>query len=172
MEVSLIPSVWEWSVFYTASLTPFPPAASQCRSIPCAALEWIPAPQSIIAMKTLVYQIVLVFYSLAMVVWKLPFFQNHISNFSFVTIIGCCATVRLLSLFCFFASASGLRISCSAKGYGFFISCIYASIRRSGMRKLAESFKYFMAAPAYWENRSSCIWGLAFLQSFRSRAPA
>ena len=46
------------------------------------------AAGSIIAMKTLVYQIVLVFYSLAMVVWKLPFFQNHISNFSFVTIIG------------------------------------------------------------------------------------
>ena len=32
-------------VLYSA-LTPFPPAASQCRSIPCAALEWIPAPQA------------------------------------------------------------------------------------------------------------------------------
>lgn len=130
------------------------------------------AAGSIIAMKTLVYQIVLVFYSLAMVVWKLPFFQNHISNFSFVTIIGLLCNSAFIILVLLFASASGLRISCSAKGYGFFISCIYASIRRSGMRKLAESFKYFMAAPACWENRSSCIWGLAFLQSFRSRAPA
>ena len=60
------------------------------------------AAGSIIAMKTLVYQIVLVFYSLAMVVWKLPFFQNHISNFSFVNDYRpVCATVRLLSLFCF-----------------------------------------------------------------------
>ena len=61
------------------------------------------AAGSIIAMKTLVYQIVLVFYSLAMVVWKLPFFQNHISNFSFVTIIGLLcnsAFIILVLLFC------------------------------------------------------------------------
>ena len=56
-------------------------------------------------------------------------------------------------------------------GIGGGLSLIHI-FRRSGMRKLAESFKYFMAAPACWENRSSCIWGLAFLQSFRSRAPA
>ena len=99
--------------------------------------------------------------------------KTTISNFSFVTIIGLlCNSAFIIPCSAFLHSASGLRISCSAKGYGFFISCIYASIRRSGMRKLAESFKYFMAAPACWENRSSCIWGLAFLQSFRSRAPA
>ena len=43
---------------------------------------------SVIAMKTLVYQVVMVLYSLLLVSTQLGFFQSHISNFSFVTVIG------------------------------------------------------------------------------------
>ncbi len=43
---------------------------------------------SIIAVKTLTYQIVMVLYSLIAVASKLHFFQTSVSNFSFVTIIG------------------------------------------------------------------------------------
>lgn len=39
-------------------------------------------------MKTVVYQIILVLYSLVMVVWMLPFFQTNVSNFSFLTVVG------------------------------------------------------------------------------------
>lgn len=39
-------------------------------------------------MKTLVYQVVMVLYSLLLVFTQLGFFQSHISNFSFVTVIG------------------------------------------------------------------------------------
>ena len=61
------------------------------------------AAGSIIAMKTLVYQVILVLYSLVMVIWKLPFFQTNISGFSFVTILGllCNSTfIFLVALFC------------------------------------------------------------------------
>lgn len=43
---------------------------------------------SIIAVKTITYQIVMVLYSLVAVAAKLRFFQTNVSNFSFVTIIG------------------------------------------------------------------------------------
>ncbi len=43
---------------------------------------------SVIAMKTLVYQIVMVLYSLLLVFTQLGFFQQNISNFSFITVIG------------------------------------------------------------------------------------
>ena len=43
---------------------------------------------SIIAVKTLTYQVVMVLYSLVVVVSKFHFFQTSVSNFSFVTIIG------------------------------------------------------------------------------------
>lgn len=43
---------------------------------------------SIIAVKTLTYQVVMVLYSLVLVAMKLHFFQTSVSNFSFVTIIG------------------------------------------------------------------------------------
>ena len=43
---------------------------------------------SIIAVKTLTYQVIMVGYSLVLVAWKLHFFQTTVSNFSFVTIIG------------------------------------------------------------------------------------
>ena len=43
---------------------------------------------SVIAMKTLVYQIVMVIYSLLLVFTQLGFFQQNISNFSFITVIG------------------------------------------------------------------------------------
>lgn len=61
------------------------------------------AASSIIAMKTVVYQIILVLYSLVMVVWMLPFFQTNVSNFSFLTVVGllCNSTfiIRII-LFC------------------------------------------------------------------------
>lgn len=54
----------------------FPLTGNLCRYIPCIAWGWIQARQgSIIAMKTLVYQVILVLYSLVMVIWKLPFFR-------------------------------------------------------------------------------------------------
>ena len=43
---------------------------------------------SIIAIKTLVYQGVLLVLTLVMIVWKLPYFQQNVSDFSFVTILG------------------------------------------------------------------------------------
>ncbi len=43
---------------------------------------------SVIAVKTLTYQVVMVAYSLVLVAMKLHFFQTSVSNFSFVTIIG------------------------------------------------------------------------------------
>ena len=43
---------------------------------------------SIIAVKTITYQVVMVLYSLVLVAAKLRFFQTSVSNFSFVTIIG------------------------------------------------------------------------------------
>ena len=58
---------------------------------------------SIIAVKTLIYQIIMVLYSLVMVVFRLGFFQRSVSNFSFITIIGllCNSTfIGLVLLFC------------------------------------------------------------------------
>lgn len=43
---------------------------------------------SAVAVKTLVYQIVMVFYALVMVIMRLQYFQTNVSNFSFVTILG------------------------------------------------------------------------------------
>ena len=43
---------------------------------------------SIIAVKSLVYQIIMVLFALVMVFWKLPFFQSSVSNFLFLSIIG------------------------------------------------------------------------------------
>lgn len=61
------------------------------------------AAGSIIAVKTLIYQIVMVLYALFMVVLRLPFFQKNVSDFSFLTIIGliCNSTfIALVLLFC------------------------------------------------------------------------
>ena len=76
------------------------------------------AAGSIIAVKTLVYQIILVLYSLVMVVWMLPFFQTNISNFSFVTILGliCNSTfILLVLLFCISKRATDMLLR---KGIG------------------------------------------------------
>lgn len=57
---------------------------------------------SVIAMKTLVYQVIMVLSALLMVVMRLGFFQREVSNFSFVTVIGvlCNSTfIGLLLLF-------------------------------------------------------------------------
>lgn len=61
------------------------------------------AAGSIIAVKTLIYQVVMVLYALAMVVFRLGFFQQNVSDFSFLTIIGliCNSTfIALVLLFC------------------------------------------------------------------------
>lgn len=61
------------------------------------------AAGSIIAVKTLVYQVVLVIYSLVMVAWMLPFFQANVSNFSFLTVLGLVCNsifIFLVLLFC------------------------------------------------------------------------
>lgn len=63
---------------------------------------------SIIAMKTLVYQVVMVLCSLVLVSTQLGFFQTNISNFSFVTVIG------LLSNSAFIAAV--LTFTVSARG--------------------------------------------------------
>ena len=63
---------------------------------------------SVIAMKTLVYQVVMVLYSLILVSTQLGFFQRNISNFSFVTVIG------LLSNSLFIAAV--LTFTVSARG--------------------------------------------------------
>nr|WP_319489075.1 lysylphosphatidylglycerol synthase transmembrane domain-containing protein [uncultured Caproiciproducens sp.] len=53
---------------------------------------------SIIAVKTLTYQIVMVLYSLVLVAMKLHFFQTSVSNFSFVTIIGLITNSTFITL--------------------------------------------------------------------------
>ena len=61
------------------------------------------AAGSIIAVKTLIYQAVMVLYALCMVVLRLGFFQRNVSDFSFLTIIGliCNSTfIALVLLFC------------------------------------------------------------------------
>lgn len=60
---------------------------------------------SIIAVKTLTYQVIMVLYSLVAVASKLRFFQTSVSNFSFVTIIGLLSnTVFILAVFLFMVS--------------------------------------------------------------------
>ena len=60
------------------------------------------AATSIVVLKTFIYQVVLVIYSLVLIVWQLGFFQRNISNFSFIVIIGLLlnsAFILLLILF-------------------------------------------------------------------------
>ena len=57
---------------------------------------------SIIAVKSLVYQIIMVLFALVMVFWKLPFFQSSVSNFSFLTIIGLTTNLTFVLLVLFF----------------------------------------------------------------------
>jgi uncharacterized protein (TIRG00374 family) len=60
---------------------------------------------SIIAVKTLTYQVIMVLYSLVAVAAKLHFFQTSVSNFSFVTIIGLFSnTLFILAVFLFMVS--------------------------------------------------------------------
>ena len=58
---------------------------------------------SIIAVKTLVYQIVMVLYSLVLVILKLGFFYEKVSNFSFLIIAGLCANSLFITLVILFA---------------------------------------------------------------------
>lgn len=57
---------------------------------------------SIIAVKSLSYQVVMVLYALIMVITKLHYFQTNVSNFSFLTVIGLftnCAFIAAVILF-------------------------------------------------------------------------
>lgn len=57
---------------------------------------------SIIAVKSLTYQIVMVAYSLVAVALKLHYFQTSVSNFAFVTLLGLtanCVYIALIALF-------------------------------------------------------------------------
>ena len=57
---------------------------------------------SIIAVKSLTYQIITVFYALVMMVMKLHYFQQNVSNFSFLTVIGLLAngaSIAIVMLF-------------------------------------------------------------------------
>lgn len=57
---------------------------------------------SVIAVKTLIYQVVMVLYALVMVVAKLHYFQTSVTNFSFLTVIGLitnCIFIALVFLF-------------------------------------------------------------------------
>lgn len=60
---------------------------------------------SVIAVKTLTYQIVMVVYAIIMVIMKLQYFQTNVSNFSFVTILGVlCNSIFIASVFLFMVS--------------------------------------------------------------------
>lgn len=69
---------------------------------------------SIIAVKTLTYQVAMVLYSLVAVAAKLHFFQTSVSNFAFVTVIGLftnSAFIALVFLFMFSEAATDRIVS-------------------------------------------------------------
>ena len=59
---------------------------------------------AIIAVKTLVYQVVVVIFALVMVFWKLPYFQEQVSDFAFITIIGLATNLVFVVAVLFFAA--------------------------------------------------------------------
>ncbi len=67
---------------------------------------------SIIAVKSLVYQVIMVLFALVMVFWKLPFFQQSVSNFSFLTIIGLATNLTFVLLVLFFAISEKATDKC------------------------------------------------------------
>lgn len=79
---------------------------------------------SAVTVKTLTYQVVMVFYALAMVCWKLRYFQTNVTNFSFLTVIGIlCNSAYVAVVFLFLRSERatdrilrwGLRAGCRLK---------------------------------------------------------
>ena len=62
---------------------------------------------SVIAMKTLIYQVVMVLYSLLLVSTQLGFFQTNISNFSFVTVIGLLSNSAFIAAVLTFTVSAG-----------------------------------------------------------------
>ena len=60
---------------------------------------------SVIAMKSLVYQVVMVLYSLVVVVTQVRFFQANITDFSFLTVIGLVSNVLFISAISFYLSS-------------------------------------------------------------------
>jgi uncharacterized protein (TIRG00374 family) len=60
---------------------------------------------SVAVVKTIVYQIVMVFYALIMVIAKLHYFQTNVSNFSFITVLGLFAnSIFIATVFLFMIS--------------------------------------------------------------------
>ena len=58
---------------------------------------------AVIAIKTLVYQVVMIAFALVMVFWKLPFFQQNVSDFAFITLIGLVTNFTFVALVLLFA---------------------------------------------------------------------
>lgn len=107
-------------VLYSA-LTPFATAGSQCRYTPMHRLGMdTGAAGSIIAIRTLVYQVVLVLYSLVMVIWKLPFFQNNVSSFSFLTVFGLICNSTFICLVLLFSISERMTDKLLKKGVWLF----------------------------------------------------
>ncbi|MGI6174718.1 MAG: lysylphosphatidylglycerol synthase transmembrane domain-containing protein [Christensenellales bacterium] len=75
-------------LFYSA-LTPFSMGGQpmQVMAMRKSGMDTGPAT-SIIALKTIIYSIVLTLYSLLVILFKMPFFISNVSNFSFLAIIG------------------------------------------------------------------------------------
>lgn len=63
---------------------------------------------SVIALRTIFYQIIMVLYSLVLVVLKLGFFQNNVSNFSFLILIGLATNSAFILLVVLFSINAGL----------------------------------------------------------------
>lgn len=57
---------------------------------------------SAVAVKTLTYQVVMLFYAVVMVAMKLNYFQTNVSNFSFITIIGIICNSMFIAAVCLF----------------------------------------------------------------------
>lgn len=79
---------------------------------------------SVIAVKTLIYQVVMLVYAMVMVIDKIRYFQTNVTNFSFVTIIGIiCNSTFIALVFLFMVSEKttdrllrwGLRLGCRMK---------------------------------------------------------
>lgn len=60
---------------------------------------------SVIAVKTLIYQVIMVVYAMIMIAAKLSYFQTNVSNFSFITVIGVIAnSLFICAVFLFMLS--------------------------------------------------------------------
>jgi glycosyltransferase 2 family protein len=65
---------------------------------------------SVVAVKTLAYQIVMVLYALVMVAMKLHYFQTNVTNFAFLTVIGLISNCIFIATVFFLWPAKKQRI--------------------------------------------------------------